>query len=66
MRSANSEAGLILGSSGNLYDTTTPGGANGLGTIFEVAAGSGTITTLASFTSLTARGKRCQDRMALS
>jgi uncharacterized repeat protein (TIGR03803 family) len=42
-------AGLIVDNSGNLYGTTTEGGAAGDGTVFEVAAGSGTVTTLASF-----------------
>ena len=34
---------------GNLYGTTALGGANDLGTVFELAAGSHTITTLATF-----------------
>ena len=38
-----------MDSSGNLYGTTADGGANGDGTVFEVAAGSGLITTMASF-----------------
>ncbi len=44
-------AGLIMDSSNNLYGTTAWGGANHLGdgTVFELAKGSGTITTLASF-----------------
>jgi uncharacterized repeat protein (TIGR03803 family) len=42
-------AGLVRDRSGNLYGTTTSGGANNLGTVFELAANSGTITTLASF-----------------
>jgi uncharacterized repeat protein (TIGR03803 family) len=42
-------AGLIADSSGNLYGTTASGGANGSGTIFEIARGSSTVTTLASF-----------------
>ncbi|MBV8235777.1 MAG: hypothetical protein JO075_08755, partial [Acidimicrobiia bacterium] len=42
-------AGLIMDAQGNLYGTTDGGGANGHGTVFELAAGSGTITTLASF-----------------
>ena len=41
--------GLIMDSSGNLYGTTSEGGASGDGTVFELATGSGTITTLASF-----------------
>jgi uncharacterized repeat protein (TIGR03803 family) len=43
------EAGVILDGNGNLLGTTSSGGANGDGTVFEVAAGSNTITTLASF-----------------
>jgi MYXO-CTERM domain-containing protein len=46
---ANPLGGLVLDAQGNLYGTTSSGGANNLGTIFEVVAGSGTITTLASF-----------------
>src|SRR5262249_53881189 len=42
-------AGLVLDSSGNLFGTAQQGGSYGYGTVFEVAAGSGTITTLASF-----------------
>jgi len=41
-------AGLLIDGSGNLYGTTSAGGANGDGTVFEVAAGSGLVTTLAS------------------
>ena len=46
---ADPHAGLIMDSSGNLYGTTELGGADGNGTVFELAKGSGTITTLASF-----------------
>ena len=42
-------AGLVEDSSGNLFGTTPLGGANGVGTVYEVAAGSNTVTTLASF-----------------
>ena len=37
-----------MDSSGNLYGTASQGGAYG-GTVFELAKGSGIITTLASF-----------------
>src|SRR5208337_1073544 len=45
---------LVEDSSGNLFGTTAYGGPSyyidgGTGTVFEVAAGSGSITTLASF-----------------
>jgi len=46
---SNPEFGLLMDSSGNLYGATGNGGANGDGTVFEIANGSGTITTLASF-----------------
>ena len=49
---ANGEApidGLIMDTSGNLYGSTRSGGAFVRGTVFELAKGSGTITTLASF-----------------
>jgi uncharacterized repeat protein (TIGR03803 family) len=41
--------GLIEDASGNLFGTVAGGGASGDGTVFEVAAGSGVITTLATF-----------------
>jgi uncharacterized repeat protein (TIGR03803 family) len=41
--------GLIEDSNGNLLGTTNNGGAYGVGTVFELAHGSNTITTLASF-----------------
>jgi uncharacterized repeat protein (TIGR03803 family) len=43
------DASLIMDSSGNLFGTTTGGGASKDGTVFELAQGSGTITTLVSF-----------------
>jgi uncharacterized repeat protein (TIGR03803 family) len=46
---AKPAAGLVMDSAGNLYGTTSAGGASGRGAVFEVAQGSGTITTLASF-----------------
>ena len=41
--------GLIFDHSGNLYGTAEGNGASGNGTIFKLAAGSSTITALASF-----------------
>ena len=43
------EAGLIQATDGNFYGTTSAGGANGAGTVFEIASG-GTMTILHSFT----------------
>ena len=40
---------LVIDGNGNLFGATTQGGVNGLGTIFEVVAGSDNITPLASF-----------------
>lgn len=42
-------AGVIMDSAGDVFGTTSSGGANGDGTVFEVVAGSGTVTTLATF-----------------
>src|SRR5262249_40950997 len=41
--------GMVMDGAGNLFGTTYAGGAGGYGTIFELAHGSSTITTLASF-----------------
>jgi len=41
---------VTLDAGGNLYGTTSLGGASDLGTVFEIAKGSNAITTLASFT----------------
>ena len=43
------QGGLVEDSSGNLFGVTMAGGPGGGGTVFEVVAGSGAITTLASF-----------------
>ncbi len=43
------QADLLADSSGNLFGCTQLGGLDNYGTVFEVAHGSGTITTLASF-----------------
>jgi uncharacterized repeat protein (TIGR03803 family) len=47
-------AGLLMDSSGNLYGTADEGGKYGYGTVFELAHGSGTITTLVSFNGINA------------
>ena len=44
------QAGLTLDSSGNLFGTTANGGTFHSGTVFEIAHGTATLTTLASFT----------------
>ena len=41
---------LVADSKGNLYGTTTEGGASNDGTVFELAFGTWTLTTLVSFT----------------
>ncbi len=41
--------GVVLDAQGNLYGTTNSGGAYGHGAVFEIAQGSNTIKTLASF-----------------
>src|SRR5436190_15276021 len=38
------EGGLAIDGAGNLYGAANAGGANGKGTIFELAAGSGIVT----------------------
>ena len=52
---AHPGAGLIMDSSGNFYGTTDGGGSNSDGTVFELAAGSDTITALGSFNSINGR-----------
>src|SRR5665213_250328 len=46
---ANTEAGVTLDAAGDLYGTTDGGGDSNDGTVFEIAKGSGTIKTIASF-----------------
>ena len=53
---ANPYGSLIFDASGNLYGTTSYGGANDYGTVFEVAAGSHALTTLATFTGANGAG----------
>jgi uncharacterized repeat protein (TIGR03803 family) len=47
----DASAGVVRDAQGNLYGITRTGGSNGDGTIFEIAAGSNTVTTLLNFTS---------------
>lgn len=47
--SANPQAGLLLATDGNLYGTTSIGGANGFGSIFQITQG-GVFTNLFDFT----------------
>lgn len=42
-------AGVTLDARGNLYGTTDQGGANNLGTVFRIDAGSGALTTITTF-----------------
>ncbi len=42
-------AGLTFDSNGNLFGTTSGGGAFGFGTVFEIAKGANTLSTIASF-----------------
>ena len=42
-------AGVLLDSAGDIFGTTSAGGLNNDGTIFEIANGSSTLTTLVSF-----------------
>ncbi|HUB27074.1 MAG TPA: choice-of-anchor tandem repeat GloVer-containing protein [Tepidisphaeraceae bacterium] len=46
---ANPYDGVIMDSSGNLYGTAESGGADGLGDVFELPSGTGTISVLGSF-----------------
>lgn len=46
---ANPSGGVIADAAGNVYGTTTYGGANGLGTVFEISASTHALSTLATF-----------------
>lgn len=46
---ANPYSGLLVDAAGNLYGTTSAGGASNRGTIFKVPNGGGSVVTLASF-----------------
>jgi uncharacterized repeat protein (TIGR03803 family) len=53
------EAGLIADAAGNLYGTTTAGGNNNNGEVFELAAATNSLTTLASFNGLNGSNLAC-------
>jgi len=50
-----SYGGVSIDSSGNLYGTTYSGGASASGTIWKIASGTSTITTVASLTTTTGK-----------
>jgi uncharacterized repeat protein (TIGR03803 family) len=54
---------VVVDQNGNAFGATNAGGASGLGTIYEVAAGSGVVTTLASFDGTD--GSRPEDTLLL-
>ena len=47
---------MTLDAQGNLYGTTSLGGTGGVGTVWEVAKGTNTVTTLASFDGVNGAG----------
>ena len=46
---ANPLGNLVMDAQGNLYGTTAFGGANGLGTVFEISGATHALTTIATF-----------------
>ena len=59
---SNPNGGLVMDSSGNLYGTAQLAAVTSDGTVFEVAQGSGTITTLASLWPLLCRSGHGRQR----
>ena len=49
---ASPKGALVLDTAGDLFGTTSAGGSAGDGTVFEVVNGSGTITTLGTFSGM--------------
>jgi uncharacterized repeat protein (TIGR03803 family) len=56
-RGANPAAALVSDGAGNFWGTTQYGGASGLGTVFEINASSGAITTVIDFAGTGASGQ---------
>jgi uncharacterized repeat protein (TIGR03803 family) len=53
--------GLLMDSSGDLFGTTSAGGSEGEGTIWEIPAGADSVTTLASFSDTSNAGGEYDD-----
>jgi uncharacterized repeat protein (TIGR03803 family) len=53
---AHPYGGVVVDGSGNVYGTTRDGGASGNGTVFEIVAGSGVVTTMATFSGANGAG----------
>jgi len=54
-----SYGGVSFDANGNMYGTTSAGGASVGGTVWEIAAGTSTITTVANFTITTGKAPQC-------
>jgi len=59
-------AGLVQGTDGNFYGTTSAGGTNGAGTIFQFQPSSGSLNTLYSFQCLAANTGCTDGRVPLA
>ena len=56
MNGASPFGALVVGSSGNLYGTTVGGGANNDGTVYKIASGTHSLSTLAVFNNTNGSG----------